>query len=148
IVQDITFEKSAQDEIVKSEARFKSLFEDAPLAFWEEDLSEVMAYLRNLDLPESADEIEKFLEENPEITWNAVRLVKIVDVNNRCLELHKPMTREQLMIGLEPVLDEKSVGVFRKQMAAMATGVRRFVTESEVTNPSGETRYFLIGWTV
>src|SRR5690606_31594400 len=56
IVQDITFEKSAQDEIVKSEARFKSLFEDAPLAFWEEDLSEVMAYLRNLDLPESADE--------------------------------------------------------------------------------------------
>src|SRR6185436_2009854 len=42
---DITDRKQAQERLLESELQYRSLFEDAPIAIWEEDFSEVKNHL-------------------------------------------------------------------------------------------------------
>jgi len=52
IIEDITEKKESEEKIQKSEIRFKSLFDDSPVALWEEDFSSVRKYLESLGLLE------------------------------------------------------------------------------------------------
>lgn len=148
IVQDITFEKDASDLIVKSEERFKSLFQDSPLGLWEEDFSDVLKFLREFEIPTEFNQALNFFEANPDIVAQAAKRVKIIDINNRSLELHAPKSREELLAGLEPLLDDGTMGVFHSQLAAMVSGVPRFVTETKICGPNGEAIDLSLGWTV
>lgn len=148
IVQDITFEKEARDLIVKSEERFKSLFQDSPLGLWEEDFSDVIKYLKGFEIPTDFNQALTYFEAHPDIVAEAARRVKIIDINNRCVELHAPRTREELLCGLEPLLDDGNIEVFHSQLAAMVSGVPRFVTETKIRKPNGEEFDMSLGWTV
>ena len=101
IVEDISLKKEAEELIKKSETRFKSLFEDSPIPLWEEDFSEVKKYLQKLNLiNESPETVSLYLKMHPDVVRECIALVKIIDVNTMCLNLHKVKTKKELISDL------------------------------------------------
>lgn len=149
IIEDITSKKEAEELIKKSEIRFKSLFEDSPIALWEEDFSKVKILLNELNLiGKPREEITTYFQENPEIIWKCISLVKIIDVNNECLTLHYPKTKKDLMGKLEKVVNNDAMDSFSAQLIAITQGETQLMIDSKVKKNDGEYRDICLRWSV
>lgn len=148
VVEDITMTKLAQEKIKESEARFKSLFEDMPVALWEEDFSAVKEALANIDANQTDEDLLLYFENNIELVNKCMSLVRVVDVNNKCLKYHAPKTKEDLLKGLGNVLDSHSVRVFIMQLIAIVKGRTQLWGESAMAGQNGEVREFALRWSV
>lgn len=149
IVENITRQKEVETIVRKSETRFRSLFDDSPIALWEEDFSEVKKYLVELGLIAKKTKIvEDFLNANPKIVLHCISLVKIIDVNNQCLVLHKSKSKEELTNNLVSIIDNDSKDTFIQQLVAIAVGKTQFFAESKVKTFEGEYRDIELRWSV
>lgn len=149
IIEDITSKKEAEDTIKKSEIRFKSLFEDSPVALWEEDFSYLKEYLEELNLiGKSPEEVTAFLDSNPEVVKKCISLVKIINVNNECLTLHYPKTKEELMHQLDNVVNNDAMDSFQAQLLAITQGEKRLVIDSKIKKLDGEYRHISLRWSI
>lgn len=149
IIEDITGKKLAEESINRSETRFKSLFEDSPVALWEEDFSQVKKYLENLNLiGKNKEEVTAFLNSNPDHVRECISLVKIININNECLTLHYPKTRKQLMDNLENLLNNEIRDTFISQLVAISQGQKYISMDSKVIKSDGELRDISLRWSV
>lgn len=147
VVEDITVTKLAQEKIKESEVRFKSLFEDLPIALWEEDFSAVKEKVKHFDGSLSDERLTEMLEANPDFVLECVELVRVIDVNNECLRLHHPKTKEELLKGLCGIISRDSLEVFIQQLVAVIKGKTEIMAESALTNSDGKQRDVLLRWT-
>lgn len=149
IVEDVTQQKEVENIVRKSETRFRSLFDDSPIALWEEDFSEVKKHLAAIGLIGKKPEIvRQFLSENPEIVLECISLVKIIDVNNQCLLLHQSKSKEELTTNLNSVIDVDSRDSFISQLVAITANKTRFFVESRIKTFEGEYRDIELRWSV
>lgn len=149
IIEDITAKKESEETIYRSETRFKSLFEDSPIALWEEDFSLVKTYLDDLDLiGKNADDVSAFFNENPTQIQKCITLVKIININNECLTLHHPKTKAELMKSLESVLDSDIRETFVAQLIAITQGQKHISMDTKVIKSDGESRNISLRWSV
>jgi len=149
IIEDISEKKLAQENIQKSETRFKSLFDDSPVALWEEDFSLVKNCLKESGLiGKKHDEVALFLEENPDFIRKCISQVKIININNECLTLHYPKTKEELMSKLENVLNNEIRDTFIAQLIAITQGQKHLSMDSKVKKSDGEFRDISLRWNV
>ncbi len=148
VVEDITQEKIAQEKIKESETRFKSLFEYSPVALWEEDFSEVKNYLQQFNANLSEAELTAFFEGNPELVRECISKVKIIDINNECLALHYPQTKEELLAGLTGLIDKYSLQIFIKQLIAILKGHNQLTSDSKFITYDGTIKEVSMRWTV
>lgn len=147
IIEDITLKKEAKEKIAISEARFKSLFEDSPVALWEEDFSSVKSWLSTMNI--NKDEAEAFFNAHPEVVQQCTTLVKITDVNNECLKLHHPHTKAALLAGsLDYILNQDSMVSFIKQLVAIVTKKTEISMDTRILNSEGGYRDIHLRWTV
>jgi PAS domain S-box-containing protein len=80
MVTDLTARKAAEAAVGRSESRYRNLFENAPVAIWEEDLSAVGEWftrLRTVGVTDLAD----YLALNPTEAARAVGLIQVRDAN-------------------------------------------------------------------
>lgn len=149
IIEDITQQKISEEAIIKSEFRFKSLFEDSPIALWEEDFSLLKKYLDEKNFSQKSEsEIREYLNSNLEFVRHCISLVKIIDINNECLTLHYPKTREDLMSQLNNVINNDAMDTFKEQILAIAKGKKTLVIDSKVKRDNGEFRDISLRWNV
>jgi PAS domain S-box-containing protein len=149
IAEDITLKKKIKETMRKSEARFKSLFEDSPVALWEEDFSEVKKYLDGFAPELNASNAEAWLKSHPDVVRNCMPLVKIIDINNECVRLHRPKTREELLSqSLEMLLDNVSLGSFFPQLVAVVTRSKFASMETQIANTIDGDRDIHLRWSV
>nr|WP_314897093.1 PAS domain S-box protein [uncultured Flavobacterium sp.] len=149
IVEDISLKKEAEELIKKTETRFKSLFDDSPLPLREEDFSEVKNYLAELDLINKNKEIvSNYFYSHPDVVNKCSSLVKVIDVNNACLKLHKVKTKEELIENKSKLLDFKSADDFIKHLIAVTQGKKQFIINSKIKNAEGEYRDVNLRWNV
>jgi PAS domain S-box-containing protein len=149
IVEDITLRKEAKEQIAKSEARFKSLFEDSPVALWEEDFSEVKKYIARHHPDLNAKNAEAYFDTHPEAVRQCISFVKIIDVNNECLELHKPSSKKELVnTNLVTLLDGESIKSFIKQLVAIVKGSNLITMQTRIANPGGGYCDIYMRWSV
>jgi len=149
IIEDITDKKLAEENITKSETRFKSLFEDSPVALWEEDFSSVKKHLESLGLiGKNKEDVLAFLNSNPDQISHCISLVKIININNECLTLHYPKTKEELMDNLENLLDSEIRDTFIAQLVAISQGQKYISMDSKVIKSDGELRDISLRWSV
>lgn len=149
IIEDISDKKLAEENIQKSESRFKSLFDDSPIALWEEDFSLVKLYLKELDLiGKKPEEVNLFIEQNPYVVQKCISLVKIININNECLTLHYPKTREELTNNLENILNNEIKDSFVAQILAITQGQKYLSMDSKVNKTDGESRDISLRWNV
>ena len=136
-VRDITARKQSQEALAASEARFRALFESAPLPTWEEDFSEVAARFRQLRQA-GVSNLETHLDLNPGDLLDLAARIRLLHVNAASLTLLGARSMAELTLDLPNRLLEESLPAFRKEMVALFEGKTTFETEIPILSIRGE----------
>ncbi|MDQ3006786.1 MAG: diguanylate cyclase, partial [Chloroflexota bacterium] len=115
-------------ELSSSEARFRGLFEHAPVSLWEEDFSAVRQYINDLHAAGVVD-LSAYFDAHPEEVAESAARVKIVDVNRATLKMFQAESKAQLLVDLSKVLGPESLTSFKEELLVLARGDMIFETE-------------------
>jgi len=130
-----------------SEARFRGLFEHAPISIWEEDFSAVRQSIDDLRAAGIVD-FSAYFDEHPEEVAASATRVKIVDVNRATLAMYRAESKEQLLADLSRVLGPESLIPFKQELLALARGETSFEKETINYTLRGERRVISLRLTV
>ncbi|MHB9098297.1 MAG: PAS domain S-box protein [Syntrophales bacterium] len=129
MVHDITGRKQAEEGLRESEARFRALFEDAPIALWEEDFSKVKARFDELRRSGATD-LRAWLDRNPGEVANLAAQVRIVQINKTSVRVFGAESKEQITRELPRYFTAESLEVFKEEVLALAEGRTSFSSEA------------------
>ncbi|NDV22876.1 ATP-binding protein [Desulfovibrio sp. JC022] len=143
-VIDITGRKKAEAEQQKSEWRFRSLFENSPVALWELDMSP----LKNLFDSYGPDMIPVIREDrlsDYKSVCRCAKLIRIIDTNNRTIEFFGADSREQLIRdGFLPYVTHHSWRVYRTVFLDFLQGADRHRSEFSFLRLDGKEQSFIL----
>lgn len=127
----------AEIRLKASEYRYRNLFGAVAASFWELDFSGVGRILA--ELSEAAREnLAVHLADNPELVREMMRATRIVDINQRTLELFGPGTKRQLLAAsLEAYWPDASTKDYAASVVAAVSGQPHFVCETRVRSLGG-----------
>ena len=108
------------------------LIKESPLSMWKEDLKDLKIYLDSL--MEKTDDLETYLEDNPEEVLHCAKLVRIVDFNKSMMEIMEGESEDELL------------GNLLKHMIIPST-ILPF-KESLIELSKGKTQSFVSGYTI
>ena len=99
---DITERKRALTRAADNENYAKGLFEHSPVSLWVEDFSEVKAWLTKLR-EGGITNFARHLADNPQVVTESLKLIKVLDINQRTLAMFQAGSKEQLIDNLDKV---------------------------------------------
>ncbi|CAG0977600.1 partial Phytochrome-like protein cph1, partial [Anaerolineae bacterium] len=126
-------------DLVESERRYRLVFENSPVSIWEEDFSGVHALFDSLR-QEGVTDIEAHFEQHPATLERCARLVKVTDVNEAALVLHRASDKEALLSGLITTFTPESFATFRRELVCLWNGGTEIAEEAIVRTLQGERR--------
>jgi PAS domain-containing protein len=129
-MHDITEQKSVENRWREEEARYRSLFVDSPIELWEEDFSEVKAYVDLLKFQFKRD-LREIFELFPGEIEQCLTRVKIIGVNQKGLDANAASTMEEVAGFLSNSLEPEMRSAQADQLLAFDEG--KFSSEGEIT---------------
>ena len=139
--------READQALQESNARFRSLFENTPVSIWEEDFSAVKAYLDNLRDSQAVD-LEKYLDDHPNVIFTCLSLVKVIDVNQMALNLHEAKDKTELIEDLEKTFEADTFETFKRELITIIKGQQRLEMDVGVKTLGGQHRDTTLSWAV
>lgn len=136
MVHDITAAVRAGQTLRESESRFRAIFEDSPIAIWEEDFSAVKERFEELRRSGVAD-IRAHLDLLPDEVSAMAARVRVIAVNQEAARVLGCDSREALAKGLPRYFTAESFLVFREELIALAEGRTRFRSEIPLVTHDG-----------
>jgi diguanylate cyclase (GGDEF)-like protein len=123
------------------EARFRSLYDHAPVALWEQDWSALRGALAEL-ASSGVDDLAAYLQANPSQLRRLASLVRITDVNAAALEqVAAPPGRKDLTrLTLAQNFDAAAMSNFASAVTALAQGQHFFACEGSFERLDGVAR--------
>lgn len=147
ILDAVTFMQSnlnkAFEDLSNSQERYFRLFEQSPVPLWEEDFSDIVKELRENNIF-NAEQCRLYLEQHPFKIINFAQKVKIIDVNNAALKLHNAESKDELMGNLDKIFTNQSLKTFKEELVALASGIKEFKAEGEVSSLDGRTKFISV----
>jgi two-component system cell cycle sensor histidine kinase/response regulator CckA len=147
IVRDISERRQAEAALRESEQRHRTIFADSPVSLWEEDFSQVKAYMDSLRAS-GVEDLREFFEGSPESLRKCTSMIKVRDVNQASLELYGARDKEELLRNLDKTFGEESYDAFREELISVAEGKTEFDTETVSRTLTGGKNHILIKWSV
>ena len=135
--------EQADEALRQSEERYRSIFETAAVAIWEEDFSEIKAALDELRA-QGVTDFAGYLDEHPEFIPQAAQMVKVQDVNDTTLKMLGARSKSELLGSLEKVFVPETLEIFREEMIAIFEGRTYFEGETINRTLQGEVRNVLL----
>jgi len=135
--------KRLEENLRQSQERFKDLFENSPVAVWEEDLSAVKAELDRLRAA-GVDDIGAHLDSRPEMVRQLAGLVRVTAVNRTSAEVFQDADRAAMDGGLTNYLGPEGHPVFRNKLVCLAQGGCNFTAEFPCPMPDGTRKILLL----
>ncbi|RPI31533.1 MAG: GAF domain-containing protein [Chloroflexota bacterium] len=117
--------KEADQALVQSEARYRSLFENSPVSLWEEDFSEVKARIEALR-SQGIFNFRAYFDEHPEAAVECMRRLKVIEVNQATLRLYGAASKAELLSNMDRMMGEKTLPIFKEELVAIAEGQTEF----------------------
>ncbi|MBK7451803.1 MAG: PAS domain-containing protein [Anaerolineales bacterium] len=124
--QDISARKQA-------ERRLYNLFEASPISLWEEDYSAIKDFF-NLLRSQGVTDLQSYLNEHPDTVKHCTKLIKVLNVNRRTLDLFGAASKEHLLSNLDQIFRDEMEHHFAKELIDLWNGVLMY--EGEVVNYS------------
>ena len=130
------------------EKRYKDLFDFSPVGIWEEDLSEVVGYLRSLGLNELPfNEACAFFDKNLQVVERSLSLVKIVDINNAVLEQFAVTNKSHFLATMGKfVATKKNFETAKHFLAALCTNSDTVIQGSENVTFGNKPLHLQLRW--
>lgn len=143
LFHDITARKQAEEALRASEARYRRLFQDTPIALWEEDFSATKNYLDRLKTTGITD-FDQYFEDHPAEIAHCMNLMRVVDVNQAALQLYGVTDKQTLVDNLFQTFDPQSTQPVVAALSALAAGKLTFETELVSYKLTGEPMALLL----
>lgn len=134
---EIAERQRAEIDRQKSEARYRSLFEDNPLSLWEEDFSEVKKTLDELKAAGVTD-FTAYFEAHPEVVAACAAQVRVAEVNRASLELFKANGQADLLTDFSKIFEDEDLRIFAQELVCLAQGQTHFIWEGPNRTLDGE----------
>ncbi|CCO23799.1 PAS domain S-box protein [Maridesulfovibrio hydrothermalis] len=143
-VIDITSRKMAEQELIGSEKRFRSLFQNSPVALWELDLSRVKDAFDSYGKGQ-LDLIRRDLLQSKDRVAECVSLINVLDINNLTIEFLGVNSREDLTVnGIQPYVTNRSWRFFRTILLDLVSGATRHRSEVQFIREDGKEQYMIV----
>jgi PAS domain S-box-containing protein len=146
-IQDVTAWRNAEKAARESEAWSRSLFEDSPVALWEEDHSEALERLNDLQATGVTD-LAGHLAKHPELVHEMATLVRVVAVNKTAIDLMGLDGKPELPLRLDEWLVPGGWHRFSDELVAMAQGATSHRTEEALMTRNLGERQVDMTWAV
>jgi len=135
-------EEDRQKVLSDSEARYRSLFENAPISLWENDYSDVKRLVDDLKQSER-ENIEGYMAENREFLPKCIDAVKILDMNQITMELLETDSKEILKANVKSLVRKDGIRMFRRELIALMFGNETPSSEVQIKTMKGDTLHVL-----
>lgn len=135
--RDVNERKQIESRLSQSEQRYRSLFQTAPIALWEEDFSAVYQTIRDLK-QQGVTDFRQYFRDHPDFIRQAVAQVQVSDINEATLHMFKAKSRAELLGSLDKIFLDTTYQVFTEELIALAEGHRVFSAEVEQRTLTGE----------
>mgnify|MGYP000209298634 CR=1 FL=1 len=131
ISRDITEKKIAED-------KYRFIFDYAPIAFWEEDFTQVKAYFDQLAAAGVTD-FRAHFQRNTDSLQECINRIKVLNINHSTLEMNGLTgDKNQLLSKLGQNFTPESESIFIDEFVALANGETEFESEGSFVNAAGE----------
>ncbi|MBN1537881.1 MAG: diguanylate cyclase [Anaerolineales bacterium] len=128
LYNDISNRALTEKALRESEEQHRNLFENVPIPLWEQDFSEIKAFIESLQ-GNGITEMKTYFDEHPEAVAFCTRLAKIINLNHAALSLYGAQTKEELIGSLDSIVGEESLESFKEEILYLLEGNTRFVKE-------------------
>jgi diguanylate cyclase (GGDEF)-like protein len=138
----IAIEQAQAAEALRSgEARFRSLYDNAPVALWQQDWSAVRAALHDI-AASGIDDLQGWLQANPSQLKRLAALVRITDVNAAALTQVGGAAEGKDLAALTIAQNfaDSAMPCFGSALVALARGAQLFACESSFLRLDGVLR--------
>lgn len=139
-IEDITGRRQA-------ERRLHSLFEASPISLWEEDYSAIKSYFDSLRAQGITD-LQDYLEDHPEATLHCASLIKVLDVNQKTLNLFGAHSKDHLVSNLNQVFRDEMETHFAKELIDLWNGTLAYEREGVNYSLSGDPINILLNFKI
>ena len=146
-------QREANEELRRSEEKFRTLFNLAPVSFWEEDMSMVKRRLDGIaqQLPGNRppeEELLTFLEENPQTTAELASLVEVISINDATYRMFEGDTALKYLWEPQRSWGSPSEENVRRQLYAIGTGETSYEFVDTQYKTDGEPLQVEVHWQV
>ena len=146
-VHDMTERNQVEVALLRSEERYRSLFEESPVGLWEEDFSMIKAQVDDLRA-QGVDDFRAYFEAHPDEMGRIMSLVRILDVNRTTLKMTRAIDKEEAVRAFKQGQPPEAIALMREQLTAIAEGKLSFSGEG-IGLTVGRDRYdMLLSWSV
>jgi signal transduction histidine kinase len=139
--------KRVEEALRESEGHYRTLFEDSPISLWEEDFSDVKAYIDSLR-DSGVTNFRAHFENHPDFVATCAAMVKVVHINKVTLNLYKAGSKEEFKDGLNEIFTQESYKGFKEELIAIAENRTVFEREGIAQTLTGEKIHFELRWSV
>src|SRR6266496_3222215 len=133
--------------LTRAEMRFHQLFMYAPISLWEEDYTAIKQEFDKLRA-EGVTDLRAYLRANPQAIDRFVGMIRILDVNQKTLDLFEAGNKEMLIANLDKVFRDDTKNHFANELVDMWDGKTFYDRESVNFSLSGEPVYVQLAWTL
>jgi diguanylate cyclase (GGDEF)-like protein len=131
----------------RAEMRFHHLFTYAPISLWEEDYTAIKQEFDRLRA-QGVQDIRTHLHSNPKAVDRFMSMIRVLDVNQKTLDLFGAANKETLIANLDKVFGDETRVHFINELAAMWDGKTFYERESVNYSLSGQPVHVQLAWTL
>jgi len=144
---EVTDRKKTEEELRKSESRFRVLFENSPSPLCVADFSGIKSLFDSL-LENGVRDLVNCLAKNPSIIDKCLQYIKILDVNQAALELIGLPSKEALFANIDSLLRKIPLYETPEGLFAIARGEKKTRHELILYSAANEKLHTIAQWAV
>ena len=148
-IENISERKIAEEKLIQSELQYKSLFHESPIPLWEEDGSQVKEAFIQLGLMgKSREYVQNFLESNETILFEIISKIKVISINQECLNLYNARDKNELITHFMSSMRLSPTDSIIEMLVDISQGHKKGKTQGKVFFPDGNERVHAITWNI
>ncbi len=128
ITADITERRESEMALVKSQSRYRELFDNSPISLWEEDYSLVKKRI-DLLMERGITDLKEYLFANPNEVMELASLVRIMDANKAALELYNIERKDVILKDLAQVVSRDALSHLHSEILGFMSPSKSFMWE-------------------
>ncbi|MGZ5050087.1 MAG: chemotaxis protein CheB [Methylobacter sp.] len=145
--ENISLRKKAEQAVVDSEKRYKSLFDFSPVPMWENDFSKVEHALQELRR-QGVTDFSEYLAKHPQVVLELSELVQILHINNAAVMLFKVDNIEKRVLNIPELFIRCWSQPFMTQLQAIWDRKDKITFDSQCNDLQGNPLALKVQWAV
>lgn len=130
IVRNVTSEKVAEE-------KYRFIFDNAPVAFWQEDFSGVKSYIDQLKSA-GINDLHTFFRRDHNALAECIGRIRITDVNLATMRMNRAENKPQFITDIKRKFTPESEQIFIEEFAALAEGKTFYCSEASTIQVGSE----------